>query len=614
MFRTIGKSKIAFVLAILFGISLLFFRGGSQYSNIFNSDNVAASVSGTTISTSKFVRTLQINVNQFNQMMGKTLTSDEIKAFRIHSLSLGALINDAVFENEYDKKGFKIHEVVIAKRTKERIPKLYDKNNKINNLFLNQFLQQQQLKIEDIVQIIDFETRNQIFSDVFFNVYFPKNFSDKIYNYENHTRKVNVVKVPLELVNIQNNTQLESLNIDNTIKEFYEGNIDQYMSEEKRNIEYIIVNKENYINNFIPSNFQISEYYNDNKDLYFEKEKRSFIQFNFKDLNKAKNFKEEISQLQNANDIIKYANKNNIEFNSFQNLASDEVLTEIANSLFKLEINQKSEIIETPLAKHVIILQNIQPEIQLKLDDVKNIIKDTITNIEIDNYFTELNNNISEKISDGHSLKNISTEFKLEMLNINNLTKNYSNFTKDQQDFYKSLITNAFSVNKDFVNDIVVFDTDQFYIFNVTNVEYAKPLNLEEVRKTVNVDLQKSIKKNQINQQLEKNKTNPYFLKEISSLYNLPTRELVINHNSQELPRNLIAKIFEEKKGSNIQAAENNDIYIVNIADIVVLNKARKEKKLSLTDNIRASFSNELIKNVNISTNDSLINAVIDRY
>ena len=40
----------------------------------------------------------------------------------------------------------------------------------------------------------------------------------------------------------------------------------------------------------------------------------------------------------------------------------------------------------------------------------------------------------------------------------------------------------------------------------------------------------------------------------------------------------------------------------------------RKEERLSLTDNIRASFSNELIKNVNISTNDSLINAVIDRY
>ena len=67
MFRSIGKSKIAIVLAILFGISLFFFRGGSQYSNIFNSDNVVANVSGTPISTTKFNRTLQMNINQFLQ-------------------------------------------------------------------------------------------------------------------------------------------------------------------------------------------------------------------------------------------------------------------------------------------------------------------------------------------------------------------------------------------------------------------------------------------------------------------------------------------------------------------------------------------------------------------
>ena len=48
------------------------------------------------------------------------------------------------------------------------------------NLFLNQFLQQQQLKIEDIVQIIDFETEIKYFYDAFFNIYYPKNFSENL--------------------------------------------------------------------------------------------------------------------------------------------------------------------------------------------------------------------------------------------------------------------------------------------------------------------------------------------------------------------------------------------------------------------------------------------------
>ena len=107
MFRALGKSKVAFVLAILFGISLSFFRKADTYSNFFNSDNVIAKVSGTPISTSKFMRTLDINIQQFNQMLGKSLSGEEIKEYQIHNLSLGALINDAVFENEFDKLKFK---------------------------------------------------------------------------------------------------------------------------------------------------------------------------------------------------------------------------------------------------------------------------------------------------------------------------------------------------------------------------------------------------------------------------------------------------------------------------------------------------------------------------
>ena len=65
MFRALGKSKIAFVLAILFGISLFFFRSGSRYSNFFNSDNVVATVSGTPISTNIFNRSMQIKISHY---------------------------------------------------------------------------------------------------------------------------------------------------------------------------------------------------------------------------------------------------------------------------------------------------------------------------------------------------------------------------------------------------------------------------------------------------------------------------------------------------------------------------------------------------------------------
>ncbi len=612
MFRTIGKSKIAFVLAILFGISLFFFRGGSKYSNIFNSDNVIANVSGTPISTTKFNRTLKMNINQFNQMLGKTMSSEEIKTFQVHTLALGALINNAVFENEYDKKEFKIDETIIAQQTKERIPQLY-KNNRIDDSFLNQFLQQQQLKIEDIVQIIDFETRDQIFGEVFFNVNYPINFSNIIYRYDNHKREVNLIQIPLNLIDIENDIQFSSTNIDITLEEFYKNNLDKYMSDEKRNVEYIVVNKSDYTNNFMPTDYEILDYFNNNKDLFFEKEKRSYIQFNFKSSIEANNLKNKITSLNNAIDIINYANENNIEYNSFENISRDEVLDEISNVLFKLQVDQQSDIFETALAKHIIILQDIKPESQLSFDKVQRDIRETITNIEVDNYFTELNNNIAEKIVNGYSLNNIANEFKLKLQQHNLLSKNYSDFSNDQKEFYKSLITNVFASNKDFVNDIVEINSNLFYIFNVTDTEPSIPLDLDEIKETILEDWKIAKKIEITGNKLEKNKINSNYVEELSSLYNLPTKKLEINKSSQNLPKNLIIEIFEGEKGSNKLEFKDNYIYIANIIDIIIPINNRNEN-LSLMGNLKNSFGNELLKNVKITTNDNLINAVIDRY
>ena len=285
MFRKIGTSKIGILLAILFGISLLFFRSGSQYSNIFNSDNVVANISGTKISTTKFNRTLQMNINQFSQMIGKEMTSQDIKTLQIPSLALGALINDAIFENEFDKKNFKLDKKLIALKTKERIPNLYE-GNELDEKYLNEFLKSQQLKIEDIVQIINFETRNEFFDDAFLNINFPKTFSDKIKAYENQVRSIKYTKFYIDSFDsglvIENNPKI--------LKDFYNENINSYIDQEKRDVEYLIIDKNKILKESTPNNFEISEYYENNKKLFFENEKRSFLQFNFKTNDEAISF------------------------------------------------------------------------------------------------------------------------------------------------------------------------------------------------------------------------------------------------------------------------------------------------------------------------------------
>ena len=614
MFRSLGKSKIAFVLAILFGISLFFFKGGSRYSNLFNSDTVVATVSGTPISTSKFNRTMQMNINKFNQMLGKPITGDEIRSFQIHSLSLGALINDAVFENEYDSIKLIIDESVVAQKTKERIPQLYDKNNKLNETYLNTFLKQQQLKIEDIVQIINFETRDEFVNNALFNINYPQYFSSKIDNYNNHSRKISYIEFLLEEVNIENDIQKYALNMKEELEKYYENNINQYMSKENRNVEYIIFNKKKYANNFVPTNFEIKEYFNANKELYYQKEQRSFIQFNFKTLEEAKNFKSKIQNFINPSDILKFAEENNIRFNEFENLIADEMLEEISKPLFELNQNQQSKIIETSIAKHIIILQSIEPERQLKFDEVKENIKNTITAIELNNYFTDIKNQASEKILNGKLLSEIANDFNLTISLINNITQDYDQYDQSEEIIISSLIPAAFGSNKDFVSDVIDINNDYAYIFNVKEITPSTPLDITSIQEILLNDWKKSKKIEKINSDVKINKDNNNFFSQLLSTYQLQPKELIINNNFNELPRSFIVEVLEGEKGQNIQYIDNNLVHIAKIIDITIPDEKNDNISISMADDLRGSFGGELYKNKNMSTNDSLINAIIQQY
>ena len=614
MFRSLGKSKIAFVLAILFGISLFFFKGGSRYSNLFNSDTVVATVSGTPISTSKFNRTMQMNINKFNQMLGKPITGDEIRSFQIHSLSLEALINDAVFENEYDSIKLIIDESVIAQKTKERIPQLYDKNNKLNETYLNTFLKQQQLKIEDIVQIINFETRDEFVNNALFNINYPQYFSSKIDNYNNHSRKISYIEFLLEEVNIENDIQKYALNMKEELEKYYENNINQYMSKENRNVEYIIFNKKKYADNFVPTNFEIKEYFNANKELYYQKEKRSFIQFNFKKLEEAKNFKSKIQNFINTSDILRFAEENNIRFNEFENLIADEMLEEISKPLFELNQNQQSKIIETSIAKHIIILQSIEPERQLKFDEVKENIKNTITAIELNNYFTDIKNQASEKILNGKSLSEIANDFNLTISLINNITQDYDQYDQSEEIIISSLIPAAFGSNKDFVSDVIDINNDYAYIFNVKEITPSTPLDITSIQEILLNDWKKSKKIETINSDVKINKDNNNFFSQLLSTYQLQPKELIINNNFNELPRSFIVEVLEGEKGQNIQYIDNNLVHIAKIIDITIPDEKNDNISISMADDLRGSFGGELYKNKNMSTNDSLINAIIQQY
>ena len=613
MFRTLSRSKIAFILAILFGLSLFFFRGSSRYSNLFNSDNVIASISGTPISTNKFTRTLQLNINQFSNMFGRNITKEDIRSLQIHSLALGALINNAVFENEFDLKNYIIDEKILAKKTKDRLPQLYDKNNKLKESALNIFLRDQGLKIDDIVNIINFETRSEVFDKFFFQINYPDYFTKKINIYDQHKRDIEILKIDINDLP-ESLLKLDNINKENEeIKSFYEENKNKYMTNEERNISYLIFSKDNYKDRLKPTENEILNYYNNNINLYLISETRDFTQFNFKTKEEAIKFKDKINGLK-INEIKSISDENNIIYNDFKGLSKNEVIENLSEEIFALEIDDISEIIETPLAFHIILLNNIKKEKQKSFEEAKSEIEESILSIEINNFFNDLKNNISQQILDGYSIEEIANRNNSKVENLLNADKINSNNLK-LKDIEKEIIKKSFITNKDFVSDVIEFNQNSFFILNVDKIIPSKNIDYNDIFTDIKNDWVFSKKIEFLNNNHTNNYKNEKYLEETSSQLSQELKKIIITKNYNEVPRDFLSLIFNTNINNPIIYNEGENFYIVNIKNIMIdENNSENYSQISLNADLKNAYGSEIIKNKKIKINENLLEALINQY
>ena len=553
-----------------------------------------------------------MNVNQYSQMFGKPLTSEEIQAFQIHSMALGQLVNNAVFENEFDEQQFIVDETVVASETKKRFPNLYNSNNTLNETQLNAFLSQQNLKIDDLVKIIDYEARSRVFDKLFFDISYPNKIQKVLDKHNNHIRNINLIKFNIDDFELPNLNDLD-ISINNTsISEFFDQNLNSYMVPEKRSMSYIVIDPDNYTKQFTPSNSQIENYYNSNKNIFLEPERRDFIQFNFKNLESANEFKKNILAL-NSSEIIEYANNNKILFNEFSKVSENEVLENLSNAIFNLEKNQVSEVVETALAKHIVVLNNIYPEKQATLNESKQAITDTLLQVEVESFIIDLKNKISQQILDGLSLNEIAIDNSLSIKNLNNAERN--NIQAENDLIKNQVIAKGFASNKDFVTDIEELDDNRSFIVNVDNIENERPNELKEIFEVVSNDWIDSLKIESINTQIDKILEGSKSLEEIANFVKKEILNEDMKLDSNLFPTTVKNTVFTDEINQISLSISNKDIYISQLKQISFpKEETNNAQQISMLSELRSNFGAEIIKNKNISTNDNLIQALISQY
>ena len=153
---------------------------------------------------------------------------------------------------------------------------------------LNTFLRRQGLKIEDLVDLINFETRSNLFDDIFFNKNYPQQFQLVFEKHKNQIRDIEFIKVSYDKIKLNNfdKNQITKENAD--LIDYFNNNSNKY-TKKKREIFHILLNKNDFKKDFSPSDSKMAEYYNNNLNLFTKPEERSLSNLTL-NLNKRQRF------------------------------------------------------------------------------------------------------------------------------------------------------------------------------------------------------------------------------------------------------------------------------------------------------------------------------------
>ena len=592
MLSTIRNSKIGIILAIVFGISLFLMKGGNRYSGIFGvGANDVALVGDVNITNVQYMRIIDLNKKRFNEMTNLELNSENFKLLGLDQQSLSLLIQEAILKNEFNNLSMYLNDEIIAKKIKDFVPYLYNENNQIIEENLNSFLINQNLDLKTFIDMISTQLlRSHYENNLFNNISYPDSTLEKINKYNNHLREIEYTEIPIESLDI-----MIEIN-DDLIKKYYDDNNRSYVEQQKRTIEYILINANIFFDQYIINKQEVENYYNNNIEQFREKEKRTLIQLNFQKELEAENFLTKISNINDYNIIKNLALESNIRHTEYEFIEKEELLNEIAETSFKLKKNQISNVISGPLAYHIIFVKNINESYNYTIEESENKIVKSLKNLKANNFVQELLEKIDEDIINNYNLSEIATKYSLEKKELFQVNQN-NNFNNLE----KTIINSAFNEQEDFISNIYNLEEENsYYILNVTDIVDSHIKDFKLVKSEVAKDWK--------NQEIEKlsinkieNQINEFGLKEaiienIANKYGVVFEKIELSNKESNLPNLFINKIFQSNINDFSFYISENTIYLGVTNKIIIDNDNRKIEEIKLK--INNSISNELRQNV----------------
>ena len=381
--KRVKNSPIVQLLIVVLLLSLVFSGGLISINN----ENVVASVGGQ-----------DITIQEVNQEYKRYAQGNEDSSTQryIKGLILNNLVERKLLDLERQSLGLDVSDKTLLPTIQE-IDEFKDKNGKFNLKKYKKVLKQSNLSEATLLNNVRGYVLNKLLMDSILSL---KIASDKeaelLYVYDHQQKKFDVAKIPFDVVD-------DILVSDAEVKQYYQDNIGQYQTKEKRNLTYFTVKCNDFFDDVKVSEDTLKQVYDERKMLgeYRKPKQYDITSIVFKDQNDAEQFAEKLNSKDFLDLILEY--DKDVKRNVL--VADDDA---IYGDYLPSQQGQYSKVFHIDgLGYRMIYLNNIVESREFSFVEVKSKLENELVTERSCELADQLANEIKDEISGGNDLNTI---------------------------------------------------------------------------------------------------------------------------------------------------------------------------------------------------------------
>ena len=590
-----GPLGIALIILLVFAFSIWgvgdIFRG-------YNA-NILAKIGNRELNAQNYLFNFNREVNRISNQLERIVTTEEAINSGLHYQILDRSLVELSANAASDEIGLIASDDAIKKRILSTNAFKNAFNQFDRNIF-EQIIRQNGLT-EDSFLVLERDSHvlSQLSKSVFKDINPPSALNDLLFRYQFERRNVDYIIISPDEISQEDEVDKNEIEI------FYNKNINLYKTEETRDFSVISLNISTLSKLENVSDEEINIFYEDNKYNYYEPEKRSYYlipYFSNEDAIKA------LENYSSNGDIEKILIDRNLNINDVDQglITFDDGISEsVSETAFNASLNQLSGPTESPFGPSLIYVNEIIPEKEIKIEEIKDQIIIDIKKDKAKDKVYSLYGEIEDLRAEGKTLEEIAEEKSLSI-------ESFKNINDVGQRIDGSIIKNPSLeelINLIFLNDV---DEDlepyedregNLNFFRIDNINYSQQIPLNEAMENIKLSIleNKSIenvktKSKEIFDRLKEYNNNLDFISDENDLA-IATSGILSRTSSNEIfTGNALSEIFKTEKGSSfiVNAAIGNSIVIGKVSNIDLLEKT-EERMEAINEINKSRLENDLI-------------------